>query len=524
MNESASLPIQFFGRRALWIGALMSLLVAGLAIRVYDVTDLPLDLHPTRQLLSAIKARGMYYQNLPDASAQERNFAVREWRLRAQVEPEVFERIVAFLYRFTGEQLWVPRILSSLFWLTAACFVFLLAKELVSTDGALLSLALTLLLPYGLFASRSFQPDPLMIMFVTIFWWGILRWSNATWPHLSTRDAAIASAPSVTSRAAVGFAWVAGLAGGLAIFIKFTAVFLVVGGGLGAILGRETLSRSIRRPQMWLIALLGLLPGALYLVYGVWVAGYLGQQFEGRFIAALFLDRTYYSGWLNVVNLVIGPGGLVLGLLGIAFFRTRSALRFVGGLWAGYMMLGLYFNYHISTHDYYSLPLVPIAALSAAPLGALVLSGAARLGEAQWGRLFVTLVLFAGLFASLWDLRGRLSAVDYRPEARMWAEIGERLGPDARVLALTEDYGLRLTYWGWLAPRPWPTLGDLRYHALRGARSDFDQRFDELSANRDYFLVTDFAELDRQTDLQKKLLSLRVLFREDRYLVLDLAG
>ena len=43
------------------------IVVVGLAIRLYDLTDLPLDFHSTRQMHSALIARGMYYQNLASA-------------------------------------------------------------------------------------------------------------------------------------------------------------------------------------------------------------------------------------------------------------------------------------------------------------------------------------------------------------------------------------------------------------------------------------------------------------------------
>ena len=65
MNETPS----FFSSRTAWVTALIIILSLGLAIRLYDLTDLPLDFHPTRQMLSALKARGMYYQTLTDAPA-----------------------------------------------------------------------------------------------------------------------------------------------------------------------------------------------------------------------------------------------------------------------------------------------------------------------------------------------------------------------------------------------------------------------------------------------------------------------
>ena len=49
----------FFSLRIARLAVLVILFVAGFAIRMYDLTDPPLDFHPTRQLLSAIKARAL---------------------------------------------------------------------------------------------------------------------------------------------------------------------------------------------------------------------------------------------------------------------------------------------------------------------------------------------------------------------------------------------------------------------------------------------------------------------------------
>ena len=73
-------------------------LIFGLAfaIRLYDLTDLPLDFHPTRQLLSALKARGMYYQSRGDVPEWQRKFAVQQWRSKAEIEPEMSPLIDQF--------------------------------------------------------------------------------------------------------------------------------------------------------------------------------------------------------------------------------------------------------------------------------------------------------------------------------------------------------------------------------------------------------------------------------------------
>jgi len=203
--------VWFFGNRVSLTITLVVIFIAALGIRLYDLTDLPLDFHPTRQLFSAFKARGMYYASLPesaDVPAWKRELAMRQWQTSPIIEPPVMEYIVSLTYRLTGEQLWVARIYSSLFWLIGGWFLFLLAKKISSIDGAMVALLFYLFLPYGIIASRSFQPDPLMVALVIAGAWATYTWRmEGTWKWAIT----------------------AGLLNGAAIFIKNVAVFPLLG-------------------------------------------------------------------------------------------------------------------------------------------------------------------------------------------------------------------------------------------------------------------------------------------------------
>ena len=473
------------------------LFVLAFALRLYDLTDLPLDFHPTRQLFSLIKARGMYYSTRADLPEEQRQIAVDQWHARTTFEPELLERLVVFTYGFTGEQTWVARVYSSLFWILGGIFLYLLARDLVTENGALLSLTFYLFLPYGVIASRSFQPDPLMVALTIAFWWAVHRWSK--------------------DQGSWRFAILSGLFGGFAILVKFVAAFFVIGGGIGAVLSRASLRETARRPQVWVMTALGILPGAAWAYYGVFVAGFLGKKFEGRFIPSLLVSPSFYLDWLSMLNIVMGGVVIALGWLGLFHLRSRERI-FTAGLWTAYLFYAIFFDYHISTHDYYSLPLIPIAALSLAPLADLILP---RLASRLSNLLLLAIFSFA-VFAAAGNVRATLKQVDYRPEARMWAEIGQRLGPRAKITALTQDYGARLEYWGWERAAIWPLYGDLVYRDLKGSQRDFDERFPALTAKSDYFLVTLPDELARQPELKERLASYPVFAQGDGYIIYKL--
>src|SRR6266508_2341100 len=483
--------------------ALVLIFAVAVAIRLYDLTDLPLDFHPTRQLLSAIKARGIYYKTQPDGvSTSKLETAIRMAKLKADVEPVVLEQLVAFTYRFTGEQLWIARIYSSLFWLLGGVFLFRLAREFVSFAGALVATTYYLIFPYAIIGSRSFQPDPLMVMLILAFWWMFARWTRfPLWIN----------------------AILAGLLGGLAIFIKFPAAFFVIGGALGLALSRLTFRDLLRNVQVWIIALLGALPASMYLVYGLVIRGDLASQFSGRFFPALLLSPYNYLQWETKANIAAGGIFIMLGLLGFFLIKDRRLRIFLYGLWGSYILFGLFFDYHIATHDYYHLPLIPIVGLSLAALGDWFF---ARLTEAtvqRWMRSAVYVILIYGLFSVIWDVRNQMKAVDYRPEAVMWQQIGEQFDEETRVIALTQDYGSRLQYWGWRTASTWPYTGDVGYANMRGGVFSFDDLFNKYSSKMRYFLVTDFDEFNRQPELKERLVSsYPVSFQGDGYLIFDL--
>lgn len=489
--------------------ALVLIFGLALAIRLSDLTDLPLDFHPTRQLLSTIKARALYYETQPDGISTSRlESGIYLAQLKADVEPVVFERLVAFTYRFTGEQVWIARIYSSVFWLIGGIFLFLLVRDLTSFGGALFSTAYYLFFPYAVIASRSFQPDPLMVMLTISFWWVFSRWVAVT-----------PNSPAVKET----WKWVllAGLVGGFAIFIKFSAAFFVIGAALGLAHSRLSLRELFHNVQVWMMVALGIIPSALYLVYGIFFAGNLAGQFEGRFFPALLLSPLNYLERESQAGLAAGGLFIMLGLLGFVLVKEKQMRGLMTGLWSAYVVYGLFFDYHIATHDYYHLPFIPVVALSLSPLGGWFMAHLDESAVHRYQRSVVYILLMYGLLSDVWAVRNQMKAVDYRPEAARWVEISERLG-DSAVIALTQDYGSRIEYWGLRTVTIWPYTGDLDYSRLRGGGASFAGLFKEYSEKKDLFLVTDYDELKRQVELNAQLDGYSIYAQGDGYIIYDL--
>lgn len=468
--------------------------ISGAFLRFSDLSQPLLDFHPTRQLFSAVKARGMAYQTLDNIPAWQKDLSYRQWQAEATIEPPIVEHIAVFFYQQSGEENTAfPRAVSVSFWMLATVFLGLLAYNLTGSRLAVLpSTAFFLLVPYSIPASRAFQPDPLMVLCIVLSWWGLEQWARKN----SWRWAVLA-----------------GLAGGLAIFIKLPAVFFIAAGAIGAILAYSNLVSAVKNLKTWLVALLCILPPVLYLYYGLRIAGFLGQQFGGRFFPDFWLDPYFYLRWLLKVDLVVGVFPLALAVLGWWFFAAKLPRIFLTAIWTGYLVYGLVFPHHIASHDYYSLPLIPMVALGLALFTADLQPRFSNLFQSRsaFSIFFfvVSLFLVAHAITTYLDFR----RADTRSAAQTYAEIGEVLEHQPGIVALTEEYGYPLAYYGWQNVSLWPA-----YNAV----GDFEYAFARQTYQKAYFLVTDFEELARQPELAQKLQMYAVFAQTSRYVIYDL--
>ena len=485
-----------------WILWLILALVfgLGLGIRLYDLFDAPLDFHPTRQMHSALIARGMYYQALEEAPDWQREMALRQWKTEPHPEPQFLERLVALTYQLIGsDKLWVARLYSILFWMAGAAALFLLAKEIIGQDGALVALIYFLILPYGAIASRSFQPDPLMVSLLIFTWWAALRWrQKPTW----------------------GRTVLAGVLGGLAIYIKAVAVFFVAGAWLGLLFSSFSLREILRSRQVWVIGLLTILPYLAFYVHGMYLDGYLRSEFGLRFFPQLWKDGVFYLRWNSELSSVVGFEWFLVAAACTLLLRRRWGRSMLLGLWAGYFVYGMTLSYHISTHDYYQLPLIPLVALG---LGA----GAQLLFKSLQGNRALRTALVAGVLLffiviKAWDVRVALKRTNYTNEIRFWQTFGERLGKEAAVVGLLQDAGARLGYWGWVDADDWMTAADFNLRSLAGQQIDTPALFAEAIEGKDYFVVTLLDELNRQPQLTELLSQYAVIEKSSDAIIYDL--
>ncbi len=494
----------FFGRSTWFRRTVLVVLFAlGLGVRLIDLTEPPLDFHPMRQLRGALIARGVYYRLLPGAAPEVRDKAIALASLDSPQEPPLLDSLVGMTYLVVGgEKLWVARLYSIAFWLVGGLLLYRLARRMAGTDGAVVALAYYFVIPLGVYVSRSFQPDSLMVLLLIASIAAALRWVEShswTWAILT------------------------GLAVGGVALLKARPALIVGPMVVAAAMSAGSLRRAVRDPQVWTIGVLAVVPAAIYYlgVVGPSTSGYLSEYAAGAW--GLLLDPQFYFRWMIMVDRVALLGFAAVGLAAV-WLLPRPGRGLVIGLWIGYGLYGLALPYTIVTHNYYSIALVPIVALSLAPLAAFLFGALAR--QPWYGRL-VTLAVFAGLLAyRTWFTRSTLLDTDYRAEPSGWIAMGKALPQDGAIIGLTHDYGLRVAYYGWRQVTPWLVAADFELARIEGHSSqapgsgEIQRRVQGFR----YFLVTLFGELDAQPALKAFLEQHPVAAQGSGFVLYDLAS
>lgn len=498
----------FFGQQR-WIELLVLMVVflGGALLRFSDLTQPPLDVHAWRQLRSVAVARQIYYDLLPNADPQIQAQAHFLGMVYSTLEPPLFEGLVGRTYLLLGgEYLWVARVYSIIFWLVGGLALFGLAKRMTSADGGLAALAFYLFLPFANTHSRTFLPEPMLIMFLLIGLYAAYRWvENRQWRWM------IGAAVSL----------------GLSILVKVFAVYPIAFGMLFFLISSWGWRAMLKNRQVWAFVGVGALIPAIYYLFLIpgTSSGYL-ETWSLPYLHML-LDPTFYLVWLHKLGALFNLPFVILGVLSLALFQGNKRWLVVG-LWLGYILEGMTVPSLITSHIYYNLYFTPILALSLAAGAALLLS---RLSQSGWGwRILLAAVMVVGLADAALFARKEIHDVDYSQEPAFWRQLADQLPNDGKMIGLLEDYNGRMNVFGWRYVAQYPYSYDFAMNVLSGRPVDLSvlsddnwQTFLNKTQGYDYFLVTLLSELEDQPYLKEILFGYYpVVMEGERYLLFDL--
>ena len=494
------------------------LLAIALGLRLYGIDNLPMDVNVDRQYHAALLAQGFYEKFAFGESESAPPDGI--------IEPPLLEAITSVTYYvLDGEYLWMPRLLSAIFWLTGGVFLYLIARSIFSPNAAVVSTAFYLFNPFSVLPSRAFQPDPLMIMMLLISILAIWRY------HCQPSMPRLVVAASVSS---------------LALFIKpGICLFQIFALFISLAVYRDGIRRSLANMHLLAFAVLSLLPTGLYYLYGALVGALLQGQVEKNIAPEFILNYAFWRNWLDQIETVVGFVPLLGAILGVLLLRRGSARALIIGLWVGYVLFGLVFTLHVPTIPYYSLQLIPVVALSLCPIWELVSRCLRQMHSRYLIRATFLGLIFLVAASSVIEHRaqilgivrqgqgeafpgtyvGQTNLADYEERARTYQEIGAVAHHSRRVVVLAPQYGYDLMYHGQLLGQSWtptPAEAEVLGWTPPSTEETFNALYSEYSP--EYFIVIKrFAHYDVQVDWDsdRRMQELRNLLTENYPTVAD---
>jgi hypothetical protein len=234
-------------------------------------------------------------------------------------------------------------------------------------------------------------------------------------------------------------------------------------------------------------------------------------------LVGLVTSPHFYADWLGFVGSLVGLAVLSLSLVGTVLAGPKPCWMLIG-LWIGYLLYGLTLPFQMYTHSYYHLQLVPVIALGLVPVADALIEKARGLRRPWQAAALVPLLTFTAYQA--WAARSALVAEDFGDAPRLWRSIGEAIPETADVIALTQDYGFDLMYWGWRKVQLWPLNTALA--EVRNDDRQLAERFEALTSGNEYFLVTAFGQLADQPALAAALDGYSIAAQGEGYVLYDL--
>jgi 4-amino-4-deoxy-L-arabinose transferase-like glycosyltransferase len=480
---------------------LVLLFLVAIPFRLQDIHQPSGILLADREYRAALISRSYYFDNAESIPAWRKRVARVSKEREGPLEPPIFEFLVSSVYRAVdGEHLWIARVLSSVFWLIGGAFLYLVARKVASVEAALAGTAYYLFVPLGIRASRSFQPDTLMIMMFLFSLWLILRHCDR--PSRSRL---------LTAAAVTGFT----------LLIRPLVLFTLIGAFLSLAIYREGARRVTTSSHCWLFVILSFVPVvAYYGLYGV-VAGFLHWKVGTSFMPHLFSSQVYWREWLLLGTSEVGLTPLLLALLGLTLVSRGVPKALLAGLWIGYFVFGLVFNFHIHTHGYYHLQLIPIIALSFAPIISLLVHRLSDVCRSWYRWVPITGALVLMFVFTAYEVHKGLAYPNFE-SITVLREVGGIVQHSTRTVYVARFYGRPLEYYGELSGLPWPQRITQGLYGRAGERErTIEQRFAALGFSPEYFIITDFNQFDRYHPDMKEYLSnhCRVVAQSKQYVI-----
>ena len=461
-----SIPV----KNSLWLraGLIFMFLLASL-IRM-DEIQVPGHLIE-REYNSAIFAHAFYLTGNTKVEQWHKDIASAARDQLPVLEPPLTEYLVSLLYRAIGrEEIWYSRYLTSLFWLIGGIFLYKTVRILDSIDAALIALGYYLLLPWGIIISRSFQPDSLMMMMFLLSLYAMVLYFKR-----SSRKRLL----------------LLGTLSGLTLLLRPLVLFTLFGAMVALSIHEKRSWGFIVDKKFIVFIFMSLIFPLAFYGYGIYFAGFLQGQVNLSFRPYLLSRLNFWEGWFELGARVVEHSFLLLATLGFFVLRNSFTRFLVVGLTTGYFIFGTIFTFHVHTHPYYHIQAIPIIAICASPLLAMVFTSLRKAAGQNWW-IPVALCLLAVSYFSWREVRNSIYTVKFE-DPNLAREVGNVVRHSPHTVFVAAHYGVPLEYYGELAGAPWPVKIDDPFYRRPDARElTVQERIDGLGFTPEYFVITNF--------------------------------
>jgi len=472
--------------------------------------------HPIKQYYSALIARSIYFESQVNIESWKKNPPLIYSTALGSREPKIIEHLAVGGYKlFKGEHIWIPRLLSVLFWIFGALLIYLLVKKLFNPVGALFSILFYLFLPSGMNISRSFMPESLMIMFYIGSISMIVRYYKVQ-NHRNLIFASIVS--------------------GLAILIKFIMVFPIFGGFIFLGIHKHGLKKFLSIAHTFEFFLITYFIGILYYLYQIIFHSTLRGVFSMVLIPNLLSTTFFWKGWLQQIGKITGLIPLFLSVFCFFGPRDKTIRALIMGLLSGYFFYGIVFTYNTATHDYYQMAFFPIVIIMLGQIGKLIEGGnKIKLFQKQFSlfSIFISLTFLIVIFSLVYNFQFLNNSTENKLKwpsfflcgnqfayfsnnriepkiIKNAREIGKVVKHSTKTIILSKAYGKPFMYYGHFYGKSWPTEDDFWYRRIRGIlKMEAAERFNKYFKKfyPEYFVIHDTQLLENQPDLSAFLLN-----------------
>jgi 4-amino-4-deoxy-L-arabinose transferase-like glycosyltransferase len=279
--------------------------------------------------------------------------------------------IAALCYRIGGVHEWIGRMQAVIFFAASLPFFFLLVRNIFGGIAATWATIFYSFAPLSIVSSRAFMPDIPSLSLALIGLYFFLRWIDSE---------------------RTKFLVVAATAVSLSILIKLPTA--LIGLPLLFLAWEKWRWNFVRQPALWLFAVVALLPSAIW----YWHAHEIALRcYPHHFFGAGGIQIENFAWYLKIARLTVTstltPLLFIAAVIGLfAGPRRRHARLF--HWWLIAMLLFIVIVGYGNRHQWYQLPLVPIAAAFGGATCALIASRFSNMRRA----LIVLSILFVGSF------------------------------------------------------------------------------------------------------------------------------